>query len=77
MFDLFFPYLSSDADRLGVWGLAAAMVALTANVAERRRMKRARLDRVGVVPWTPIFLLSFLAAVILLGFAVRGWLNPA
>ena len=77
MFDLFFPYLSSDADRLAVWGVTAAMVALTANVAERRRMKRARIDRVGLVPWTPIFLLSFLAAVILLGFAARGWLEPA
>lgn len=76
MFDLFFPYLSSDADRLAFWGIVAASLAITANLAERLRMKRARLDRVGLVPWTPIFLLSFLAAVIFLGFAVRGWLNP-
>lgn len=76
MFDLFFPYMSSDADRLAFWGTIAAGVALYANIAERRRIKRARLDRVGVIPWTSVFLLSFVAAVILLGFAVRGWLNP-
>lgn len=77
MFDLFFPYLSSDADRLALWAAMAGSLALFSNLAERRRMKRARLDRVGLMPWTPVFLLSFLAAVILLGFAARGWLNPA
>ncbi len=77
MFDLFFPYLSSDADRMAVWGLLAASLAMIASLAERRRMKRARIDRVGLVPWAPVFLLAFLAAVVLLGLAVRGWLNPA
>lgn len=77
MFDLFFPYLSSDADRMAVWGLLAASLAMIASLAERRRMKRVRIDRVGLVPWAPVFLLAFLAAVVLLGLAVRGWLNPA
>lgn len=77
MLDLFFPYLSSDADRLALWGGIAAAAALFANLAERRRVRRARIDRVGLMPWTTLFLMAFLASVILLGLAAREWFNPA
>ncbi len=55
-------------------GFALAL-ALTAVWAERRRLRRSNLDAVGFMPWTVIFLTSFLAAVILLGLAAREWLS--
>lgn len=68
---------ASDAELLAIAGLASWLVAAFALVAERRRTKRARLDRVGLMPWTGIFLsfavlgggLLFLAMPALLGGA--------
>lgn len=68
-----FPYLSSDAAILACWGALAAIVAVIATLAERRRMRRSNMDAVGCMPWTAIFLLAFLAAVVLLGLAARDW----
>ena len=45
----------SDAGRVALLGLAFVVVALIAMVAERRRGKRARIDRVGLMPWITIF----------------------
>jgi len=73
MLDFAFPYLSSDASQSAVWGALAALIAATATMAERRRMKRSDLDAVGCIPWTAIFLLAFLAAAVLLGLAARDY----
>ena len=61
MFDAFFPWLSSDASRLATWGALAALLAGFAVVAERRRVNRTRIDAVGCMPWTVIFLLGLAA----------------
>ena len=48
----------SDAGRVALLGLGFVLVALVAMVAERRRGKRARIDRVGCMPWMTIFLFA-------------------
>ena len=55
-------------------GLAAAMLALTAWLGDHRRARRRDPDAVGFVPWTVLFMLSLLAACVLLGLAGREWL---
>ena len=51
----------------------ALIVALTAVWADRRRMHRTNLDAVGFMPWTVIYLIAFLTAIVLLGLAAREW----
>ena len=58
---------------LGLGGAAVA-VALLAWWADRRRMRRSDPDAVGFIPWTGVFFWATFAAVLLLGFGVRGWL---
>ena len=47
---------ASEADLLALWGAVFLLVALVALYMERRRLKRARIDGVGWVPWTGLFL---------------------
>ncbi|KPF91017.1 hypothetical protein IP81_12425 [Novosphingobium sp. AAP83] len=54
-------------------GAMAFGIALCAVRGERRRLRRTNLDAVGFMPWTVIYLISFLAAIILLGLAAREW----
>lgn len=56
-------------------GLAALALALTAVWAERRRLRRTNLDAVGFMPWTVIYLISFLAAIVFMGLAAREWFS--
>ncbi len=58
---------------LGLAGLAATIVAALAWIADRRRMRRSDLDRVGWVPWTSLFFWALMGAVILLGLAIKAW----
>jgi len=55
-------------------GLAAAALALWAWLADRRRVRRKVMDKVGWVPWTPVFFVALMIAVIALGLAAREWL---
>lgn len=55
-------------------GSAAAALAMLAVVADRRRARRRSLDAVGFMPWTTVFLASFLTSCVALGLAVRSWL---
>ncbi|MFM2372427.1 MAG: hypothetical protein RIS85_2149 [Pseudomonadota bacterium] len=54
-------------------GTLALVVAVMAIWAERRRMRRTNLDAVGFMPWTVIYMITFLAAVLLIGLAAREW----
>lgn len=56
-------------------GLALA-VALLSLWAERRRFRRKNPDAVGCMPWTLIYLITFLAACVLLGLAAREAFRP-
>lgn len=60
---------------LAIAGGFAALIAITAWIGDRRRMRRRDLDRVGFMPWTTIFFWSLLAAAVLLGLSGRAWLG--
>lgn len=57
-----------------LWIGVGAWVALAAGsaLAERRRARRVDLDRVGIMPWTLIQLLSVLGAVVTAALAIKG-----
>ena len=62
-----------DAAWLGALGASAAAVALAATLADRRRIRRTDLDRVGFMPWTAIYFVALLVACVTLGLAARAW----
>ena len=51
-----FLLFASDAELAAYWGAACIAAALSCLLMERRRMKRAELNRVGWMPWTGMFL---------------------
>ena len=51
-----FLLFASDAELAAYWGAACLVVALVCLGMERRRMKRAQINRVGWMPWTGLFL---------------------
>lgn len=61
------------SEPLALTGMAAAVIAIGAWLGDRRRMRRTNLDNVGFMPWTAIFFVALLAAIVLLGLAGRDW----
>lgn len=53
-----FLTFASDAEIMAAWGAGFVAVAVAASLAERYRMKTARIDRLGWMPWTSIFAFS-------------------
>lgn len=70
-----FLTFASEAEIVGLWGLALLMLAAASLIAERRRMKRARIDRIGWVPWTNVFMISAVVGMGLLALAAKGILS--
>ena len=70
-----FLTFASDAEILALWGLGALVFAAIAMMMDRRRNKRARIDGVGWVPWTGIFLTCIVIGGGLLAVAVPGMLR--
>lgn len=60
---------------LAISGLSAVVIAAIAWNGDRRRFRRKHLDKVGIMPWTPIFFVALLFAIILLGLAARAWFS--
>ncbi|QZD95967.1 hypothetical protein [Qipengyuania gelatinilytica] len=67
-----FLTFASDADWLGMWGAVFLLLAGFALLMERRRMERARIDSVGWIPWTGLFLTFMVVGGGLLAVAVPG-----
>ena len=63
---------ASDAEILGLWGMVFIALALIALLGERRRLRRNRIDQVGWVPWTGLFLVSGIMAAAFLTLSVKG-----
>ena len=70
-----FITFASEADILALWGAGFLLLAVIALAGERRRMNRARIDGVGWVPWTQIFLVCAVIGGGLLALAVPGMLR--
>jgi hypothetical protein len=70
-----FLLFASDATLVGLAGSALLLLAIVAALAERRRLRRRRIDAVGFMPWTALFMLAFFAGVTLMALAVTGWLK--
>ena len=69
-----FLTFASDAEIAALWGGGLLTFAVFAWLADMRRIKRARIDRVGWVPWTAIFLACAVAGLSLLALAAKGLL---
>ena len=69
-----FLLFASDATIAALAGAALLLVAFGSVVAERRRLRRKRIDAVGFVPWTAVFFVAFFPGMTLLALGVMGWL---
>ncbi len=67
----FFTF-ASEAEIVGLWGVAMIGLSLFALIAERRRNRVATFDKVGWVPWTPIFMGSAMIGAGLIALAAKG-----
>lgn len=56
-----------------VAGAICAMLAFVAWLGDRRRVRRRDLERVGFMPWTAVFFVSLVGALIMLALAGREW----
>ena len=70
-----FLKFASDATIAGLVGGALLLVSLWALWGEKRRKARIDIDRVGIMPWRDIAALSLFAGLILMVFAITGWLK--
>ena len=70
-----FLIFASEAEVLAMWGAGFWLLALAALVMERRRNRRVRIDRIGWVPWTGLFLTFAVIGGGLLAVAVPGMIR--
>lgn len=70
-----FITFASDAELFALAGAGFLVAALFASLAERRRIKRARIDSVGWVPWTGVFLACAIAGITMIALGVTGLLK--
>lgn len=70
-----FITFASEATEVGLWAAGFLLLAVIALAADWRRARRKQIDRVGCMPWTPLFLAFATIGVGLLMVAVKGWLG--
>lgn len=70
-----FLTFASDADILAMWGVAFLGLAAFTLIMDRRRNRRARIDRIGWMPWTGLFLTFAVIGGGLLAVAIPGILR--
>ena len=70
-----FLTFASDADILAMWGAGFLMLALFTLVMDRRRNRRAHIDRIGWMPWTGLFLTFAVIGGGLLAVAIPSMLR--
>ncbi|MBO6528197.1 hypothetical protein, partial [Erythrobacter sp.] len=72
MFEPDFLRFASDAELVAYWGGGFLLAALVCMAMERRRLKRAHINRVGWMPWTGLFLVFAVIGGGLLAVAIPG-----
>lgn len=65
--------LTDASTQLAVAAAVMALLASLAVMADRRRARRANLDRAGFMPWAGIFFWCVLLAASLAGLAIQAW----
>ena len=68
-----FLLFASDATLAALAGGALLSLAAIAFAAEQRRTRRRRIDAVGCMPWTALFIACAISGVALLTLALQGW----
>ena len=63
---------ASEAAMAGIWGAGFLLVAALAAIAELRATRRARIERVGLVPWRGVFLTCAMIGTALMALAASG-----
>lgn len=66
---------ASDAEMMVLWGAAVLALAAITRIAENRRLRRARIDRAGWMPWTGLFLVLAVIGLTLVGLGALGLLK--
>ena len=70
-FDHFITF-ASEAEMVGLYGLALIVLAILAGYMERRRLKRRSIDHVGWVPWFAISFVCMILGAGLIALSVKG-----
>ena len=70
-----FLLFASDAKLLALLAGVFLLAAVVALVMDKRRVKRSRIDHVGWVPWTGLFLACAVIGGGLLAVAIPGMMN--
>lgn len=65
---------ASDAELVALGGVVALLLAIVCLLMERRRARRAAIDRVGWVPWTGLFLMFAVVGGGLIALGLPGWI---
>lgn len=76
MLPLDYLTFASDAELLVLGGAGLLLIAAMASFAERRRVTRSQIDRVGWMPWTGLFLTCAVVGVVMLAFGIPGLFQP-
>lgn len=66
---------ASTAEWAAIGGVLFLLLAAITRYGERRRMQRERIDRVGWVPWTGLFLVFSVLGLTLLALGLPGLLK--
>lgn len=61
---------ASEADLVALAGAGLVVLSFIALAADRLRLKRKQLDRVGWVPWTGLFIIGLMAGAGLIALAL-------
>ncbi|MGX7953276.1 hypothetical protein ACWPM1_12015 [Tsuneonella sp. HG249] len=66
---------ASDAELAAFVGAGFLVLAAITSMAERRRVRRERIDKVGWMPWTGLFLVCAVVGLTLLALGAIGLLK--
>jgi len=70
-----FLLFASDATLVAFAACGLLLVSIAALLGEMRRKRRKNIDAVGIMPWRDIAVLTLFGGVILMTFAITGWLQ--
>lgn len=66
---------ASDAEVAALSGVVCLLSGIGCMLMERRRIRRAAIDRVGWVPWTGLFLMFAIAGGGLIALGLPAWIR--